>query len=350
MLYLSFISLLVLLCNGNLYPCPDGSQGECGRCKGHDDPHIMTFDGVFYDQHTDYCFQYVTECPFGANNPVPFDICACHYDCGSGTPGERGCPNNIMCIGDVSLTFFDVNNGYTPTFEISIDYQNANNPAQDVLNIGALTSGNSYSFDAAGNTFLYIQNVNEHNFAVYGSNPNYYAYISYSPGDLEVYLSEAYFSGSSCGLCGYFDIDGGSNDLTDASGAIMVNPVDLQNYPIDPAVVNQINDFANTYLCDPSTPIGPEPSCVVTPQQEQCFQLAQGCCKQLWNEIFKGGKWLNPIITQDEFFDEWLIGCATDVCAQTNNAITRSCDFTSGAFGFAEQAAVNTAFKEYFSG
>ena len=113
-------------------------------------------------------------------------------------------------------------------------------------------------------------------------------------------------------------------------------------YLVDAAVVTQINDFANTYLCDSSTQIGQEATCVVTSQQKTCFQLAQACCKQLWNDIFKGGKWLNPIITQ--------IGCGTDVCAQTNNAITRQCHFTSGAFDFAEQTAVNTASKTYFSG
>ena len=232
MLNLALALWLISLCNGNLYDCPDDTLGlSCGRCESSDDPHISTFDGLYYDQHTDYCFKYVTECPFGANNPVPFDICACHYDCGSGTGGERGCPNNIRCIGDVALTFYDVGNGYTTTFEISIDYQNAANPAVDNLNIGPLVSGTSYSFDAAGNVFIYSQNGNEHIFAIYGSGNSYYAYISYIPGNLEVYLSENYFSGSSCGLCGYFDVDGGSNDLTDDTGAIIVDPADLQTWP-----------------------------------------------------------------------------------------------------------------------
>ena len=346
MLYLSFTllavfsALLILICNGNqLYECPDSKQGRCGRCTSVNDPHITTFDGIYYDQHTDYCFKYVTECPFGAANPVPFEICGCHYDCGF---SKNRCPNNIRCIGDLSLKFYDIYNGYSTTFEITIDYQNPGNPAQDTLNIGALTSGNSYVYDVAGNLFIYIQIGNVHHFAVYGS--EYYAYISYSPGDLEIYLSHEYFSRSACGLCGYFDQDDGSNDFIDNNGIIVVNPDDISR-PVDEKVNDQINDFANSYLCDIST------SCPVTDEQKRCFELILelGCCETLWKRYIDENQWSNQIITPDEFFQNWLIGCATDVCALTNNAITDECDFRSGAFDFAKQAAVNTAFKRYFS-
>ena len=228
MLHLASLLVLTRLGFGQLYPCPDPAQGECGRCKGHDDPHIMTFDGVFYDQHTDYCYKYVTECPFGASNPVPFDVCACHYDCGQqGGTGEKGCPNNIRCIGDVSLTFYDLTNGIT-SFEISIDYLNPSNPAVDT-NIGSLSSGTQYTFDPSGNIFTYNQNGNEHNFAIEGS--GFYGYVSYIPGDLEIYLDEAYFTGSACGLCGYFTQDFGNDDFTDSSGSIILSPTALQSGP-----------------------------------------------------------------------------------------------------------------------
>ena len=55
MLYLSCTFLeafgALILCDGDLYECPDQGQRQCGRCKSVNDPHITTFDGIFYDQH-----------------------------------------------------------------------------------------------------------------------------------------------------------------------------------------------------------------------------------------------------------------------------------------------------------
>eukprot|EP00483_Globobulimina_turgida_P008161 UN08177 len=183
-----FAISLISISTASLLPCPGLSADEnknCGRCHSVNDPHISTFDGVPYDQHTDGCFKYVTQCPNRSPRPrpntaVPFEICGCHDDCGEHGVG----PTGPRCIGDVTISFFDSATATTYNIEIK-----QSNPliAFDTISSTPLTAVSSHTFDVAtGHLFEYSPNVNQHIFKIIGGSPSFYAYISYEMGYLEV--------------------------------------------------------------------------------------------------------------------------------------------------------------------
>jgi hypothetical protein len=323
--------LLVSASTGSLLPCPgfsaDGRRAiarKCGRCHSFDDPHISTFDGVAYDHHNDGCFKYVTECRNVRKNPVPFEICGCHGEC-----EERG--GAARCIGDLTLSFFDAAG---KTFNIEID-QLVPLVADDTISAGTLVHASSHTFDLAeGHSFTYLYNAatTEHIFKISGGGPFFYAYISYRIGYLEVFLDADYFQQkNTCGLCGFFD----SKDFNDFKGSDNVlylpPPLIPIPYPITPSIVNSINDFADTYLCEDD-------------DETECYEIARVCCGRYWKKI--AAIWKNKIVPAKEFAEDWMLGCIADACAITDNALTAKCEAGHG-FSFATRVGHDTATRTY---
>eukprot|EP00483_Globobulimina_turgida_P001531 UN01533 len=319
LLAISLISISIS--TASLLPCPGLSADEnknCGRCHSTNDPHISTFDGVAYDQHTDGCFKYVTQCPeSNTRTAVPFEICGCHKEC--------VVSSGIRCIGDVSISFFD---SATTTYNIEIKQSNPS-IAVDTISSTSLTAVSSHTFDvASGHLFEYSKNVNQHIFKIFGGSPSFYAYISYRIGYLEVFLDETYFQQqNTCGLCGLFDSNP-NNDFTGSDYAIYLNPTML-SWPITPLVVDKINDFADTYVCGDD-------------DESECYGIARDCCESFWLSI--AAEWENEIVPVDEFKEDWLLGCIVDACALTNNAVTEQCQ---DGFQFALQIGTITAGRTY---
>eukprot|EP01084_Bolivina_argentea_P259423 437721_1 len=107
------------------------------------DPHITTFDNMYYDNHIPVCYKYVTGCPNNANkaaNYIPFEIYGCHYYCWKGY--------QYTCVGDISVVFFDELG--TKTFDINIDHTSTS-AATDALTNVALVNGATYTFDTIQN-------------------------------------------------------------------------------------------------------------------------------------------------------------------------------------------------------
>jgi hypothetical protein len=330
----SFLAiLLVSTSTGSLLQCPGNNSSsaadtQCGRCHSVDDPHISTFDGTAYDQHTDGCFKYVTECRRASRRaPVPFEICGCHGECGDRGDGGAGGPR---CIGDVTISFFDSTG---TTFNIEIE---KSNPliAFDTISTNTLSHGSVHIFDVASNhLFEYVQNANQHIFKINGGGtPSFYAYISYQIGYLEVFLDAAYFQQrNTCGLCGFFDSNP-NNDFTGSDYALYVPPPLLPlSWPITTAVVDMINDFADTYLC-------------ADDDVTQCYEIARDCCELLWTNSIEA-IWINEIVPADEFKEDWLLGCIVDACALTNNELTETCE--PYGLQFAQKIATATATRTY---
>eukprot|EP01083_Nonionella_stella_P204537 745569_1 len=243
------ISYCRIFCNASITTCPDGTVNDrCGLCSSRNDPHIYTFDDVFYDNHVPLCYKYVTNCP---NNDVylPFEICGCHYYC----------TNTVACIGDITITF--KNESGTTTYQIDIDHTLGT--ATNTLGVPALLiDGTSYQFDTTNNhKFAYGLTGTQHTFNIYsGAGPLFYAYISYQSGYLQVFLSEMYFKNNVCGLCGFFDGNRnndflGSDNVQYLTAAIINNPPFNVNgrIPQIPANVAIINQFSNTYICGDQT-------------------------------------------------------------------------------------------------
>ena len=112
-----------------------------------------------------------------------------------------------------------------------------------------------------------------------------------------------------------------------------------------PAVINNINSFANTYECNEPVSDTPAPS----RNPDECKDFAKVCCRQLWNSIFAGLEWMNTIVSQEEFYDKWETGCIIDFCTYHNTEIPADCDLKSEALRFAAEVAVDTASKTYFT-
>eukprot|EP01083_Nonionella_stella_P067014 176962_1 len=322
--------------------CPPG-VAECDQCWSHDDPHILTFDGVAYDQHTDGCFKYITPC---STDYLPFEVCGCHEMCsvGGGTGHGEGCPSNIRCIRDLHITFFDSSG--LPDYEIFIDGANGANPAEDSgpLVLGPLVSTTTYFFDV-DHTFTYTQTSSVHEFEVFsGSTLDFYAHIRYSPGSLEIFLGQTYFEDITCGLCGLYDHDQ-SNDFTGASGTVHLLPSAIPYGPVDAATNTLINDFANTYLCNGAT-TPTDYGCEPTEDDKLCFLAMIDCCQDLWNELFVGGlSWDNDMVDEAAFQANWLQDCAFDACALTLNAV--DCDNKGDEFSYAIANVKDTATAVY---
>uniref|UniRef100_A0A7S0XS64 VWFD domain-containing protein n=1 Tax=Elphidium margaritaceum TaxID=933848 RepID=A0A7S0XS64_9EUKA len=350
------LSSLVLVNHAQLFPCPDPTIGDCGRCDSQNDPHITTFDRVYYDQHTDGCFEYVTACP-SYSGYLPFSIVACHYDCGTYggganlAGGDRPCPSSIRCIGNVSITFYDTSGA--ATYNISIDHLSSAAAEDD--SIGALTVGGSFAFDtAASHSFAYTMSTSGsgpalHTFDVYAGDNSFYGYITYSSGSLTVYLDHAFFAGKVCGLCGQFDADD-SNDFLGADAQQYLTASDLAGMGVITQALNTaINNFADTYAVDEVgvTP-APDPNCTVTSADTDCYQDALECCRALWDQqlMTADTTWTNPAMTAAEFFDNWLIGCARDACALTMNNLDCS-DFDAFQWQFAIDVFQDTATATY---
>eukprot|EP01084_Bolivina_argentea_P078678 142793_1 len=177
---LSFTTILLILhytifCTTALSACPgpNPTGGQCGHCTSNMDPHITTFDNMYYDNHVPICYKYVTGCP---NNPnyIPFEIIGCHYYCFSSYP--------YTCVGDISVVFF--NESGTKTFDINIALTSTS-AATDALTNGTLVNDVPYTFDTIQNhQFKYLYNTpNTHRFNIYSAtSPSFYAYITYYPG------------------------------------------------------------------------------------------------------------------------------------------------------------------------
>eukprot|EP01084_Bolivina_argentea_P185453 319796_1 len=327
--------------------CPPG-VAECDQCWSHDDPHILTFDGVAYDQHTDGCFQYVTTCTDAADN-LPFELCGCHYDCGYGNHGDNNnqCPSNIRCIGNITLTFFDSSG--TTTYELRVDVNNPTLNAFDLISSTSLPTG-TYTFDILnGHTFLYTKTSSHHDFDIVSgpsSGVTFYAHVSYTPGVLDVWVNDAFFSGNTCGLCGYYT-GITSDDFLGTDGTTLHVDPDNISYPISTAVNAQINTFANDYLCDPLAPNPTDPGC--EPLDPDCIAKAVTCCRSLWKYIFDSDAtdhtWDNDVINQAIFWRNWVDGCAQDACALAGNNF--DCDNPGNALDFAKHVALTTATAVY---
>eukprot|EP01083_Nonionella_stella_P067013 176954_1 len=326
--------------------CPNPSiTDDCDQCTSHDDPHIITLDGVRYDQHTDECFKYITTCANAANT-LPFELCGCHYDCGNGGQQGEPCPSNIRCIGDITLTLFDSS---STSFEITVNVSSPSDDAYDVISASALTSGTLYTFDAANShTFYYTKTVSVHEFELFSSGTGavFYAHIRWSPGSLSVILNEGFFSDNTCGLCGYYNGIQADDFLQSDGTTMTLTPNDLAANPFPPpaAINSLINDFANSYLCDTNAVIPYDPGCTTT-QDQQCVNETIACCEDLWDQIFATVEWVNPVMNEDEFMQNWLINCALDACALTYN--NPDCDTFGTGFGFAKNVAIDTASTIY---
>ena len=87
------------------------------------------------------------------------------------------------------------------TCNVIADYKSPNDLAIDTVSNTPLTSGPIYTFNSNnGDTFLYGLAGIEHIF--YMETTWGWGYVSYFPGNLEIFLSEEYFLNKSCGLCG----------------------------------------------------------------------------------------------------------------------------------------------------
>lgn len=321
---------LGILCNGSLFECPNGPPDyRCGRCTSVNDPHITTLDGVYYDHHQDGCYKYVTKC--NEKSQVPFEICGCHYSCGT----------IARCIGDLSISFFDSSG--SKTYDVAIDYLNPLTPAINTLTPSSLISGNSYAYDSIFDTFRYTQNQNEHIFQIYYGGNVDYAYISYRPGHLVIYLDEVY-QFRACGLCGLFNTIK-NDDFTGSDNVVYVDPLNVPTWPSlgygqqTVAVRTQVNNFANTYRCTANQGFSLE-------GYEDCHQSATDCCQDLWNQVFETVEWKNTIVTADDIFDNWIEGCAADACLLTQNGVT-TCNTGDEIYQFARKIAVETASKTF---
>eukprot|EP01083_Nonionella_stella_P286486 975128_1 len=120
----------------------------------------------------------------------------------------------------------------------------------------------TYLIQQKNHQFGYEYSGNYHRFNIYsGTSPSFYAYITYYPGSLEIFLSHSYFPNKVCGLCGLFDNDH-TNELLGSDGKQYL-PADITtiSYPYygrvrlsrTVAIDSIVNDFSSTYVYFPPT-------------------------------------------------------------------------------------------------
>ena len=203
---------LTIRCNQGTDPdlsalrrCPNDAYGtnRCGYCKSSDDPHILTFDGIQYDHHQSGCYKYVEKC----DQPIPIEICGCHYPCYF----NHGTNTQINCVGNFKIRFFDDNGIETDSAQVI-----RTNP-----NVDAATIGSTVFNGVTGARFVYSRSGSNHYFEIFSGNlphPQFYGYVNYRPGYLQIWLDRNYFPFKTCGLCGKYNFDSGDDDFTGSDG------------------------------------------------------------------------------------------------------------------------------------